>query len=92
MSHVREYGDPDFPSAADDEAHTFFCDERSCTEEYSGHGAFTEVWAEAKAEGWRCFRLRKIGISRGQRASYADSWRAASRPKSRTERRGSLSA
>lgn len=58
MSHTAmRNNDPDFPSAASDEVeHLFECDADGCSAEYSGTGDFSEVWADAKDEGWRCFK------------------------------------
>lgn len=57
MSHYRETGDPDFPSARDGmETHTFECDERECSASFSSSGTFSEVWADAKQKGWHCFK------------------------------------
>jgi len=39
-----------------DQTHEFECDYDSCTECFDGFGTFDEVWADAKADGWRCFK------------------------------------
>lgn len=57
MTHYTENGgDPDFPSANELETHTFECDAMGCKADYSGDGTFGEVWAEAKSNGWRCYK------------------------------------
>ena len=59
MSHYQDCGDPDFPSAQDGESHTFECDHPECTATHEGGGTFSEVWEDAKVNGWRCFKNDK---------------------------------
>ena len=35
---------------------TFACDHVGCDEVYDGFGTFAEVWAAAKAEGWKTIK------------------------------------
>ena len=59
MSHTQyDSADPDFPSSSEEVTHLFECDADGCAAQHEGEGEFTEVWADAKSEGWRC---RKVG-------------------------------
>lgn len=57
MSHESYCGhDWDSPFADDDQEHLFECDVDGCANSYEGRGKLSEVWEEAKCDGWRCFK------------------------------------
>lgn len=44
-----------YDDGSDCMGHEFMCDAKGCTENFSAVGIFTEVWEDAKREGWRTF-------------------------------------
>lgn len=46
-----------YDDGSDCVGYEFLCDAKGCTENFNSVGVFSEVWEDAKREGWRAFSV-----------------------------------